>query len=101
MRAADAGGYEYAVWRSSKKIIKEKGLTQKEVATMAGYDAQGALANMLRKPNITLMTALKILNALGYSLAIVKQDEVSLSFLELPENARRKPKGTHTKRKEE
>ena len=68
-----------------KKIIKEQGLTQREVATKAGYDTQGALANMLSKQNITLATALKILNALGYSLAVVKKDDVNLTFLEMTE----------------
>lgn len=73
----------------TKKIIKTQGLTQKEVATRAGYDSQGALANMLAKPNITLATALKILNALGYTLAVVKKDEVNLSILEIPEEKKK------------
>lgn len=84
-----------------KGILKEKGMTQEEGAVAAGFVGQSGLSNAMSKPNITLESAMRILNALGYTLAIVKQDEVNLSFLELPENARRKPKGTHTKEVEE
>ena len=74
-----------------KGILKEKGMAQEEGAIAAGFAGQGGLSSAMSKPNITLESAMRILNALGYTLAIVKQDEVNLSFLELPENARRKP----------
>ena len=68
-----------------KKLIKEQGVTQEEVARRAGFATQSGLANMLSKRNVTLETMLRILDVFGYTLAIVKKDDVNLTFLEMAE----------------
>lgn len=68
-----------------KKLAKERGMTQEEIAEKAGFNTQSGLANMLRKRNVTLETMLRILDVFGYTLAIVKKDDVNLTFLEMSE----------------
>lgn len=68
-----------------KKLIKEQGMTQAEFAEKIGLPNQGALSSMFSRKNITADTLLKVLNALGYTLAIVKQDEVNLQELKISE----------------
>lgn len=73
-----------------KKLIKEQGVTQEEVARKAGFATQSGLANMLSKRNVTLETMLRILDVFGYTLAIVKKDDVNLTFLEMAEKKEEK-----------
>lgn len=68
-----------------KKLIKDQGMTQVEFAEKIGLPNQGALSSMFSRKNITADTLLKVLNALGYTLAIVKKDDVNLTFLEMAE----------------
>lgn len=68
-----------------KKLIKEQNMTQAEFAEKIGLPNQGALSSMFSRKNITADTLLKVLNALGYTLAIVKQDEVNLQELKISE----------------
>lgn len=73
-----------------KRLTKEQGVTQEELALKAGFKGQGGLASTLLAKNPGVETVLRILNALGYTLAIVKMDEVNMSVLEVPEGARKK-----------
>ncbi len=72
-----------------RTLIKEQGMTQEEVAKKAGFTTQSGLANMLSKRNVTLETMLKILDVFGYTVAVVKKEEVNLSILEIPEEKKK------------
>lgn len=68
-----------------RKLIKQSGMTQEEAAKKAGFSTQSALANVLYKRNVTLETMLRVLDVFGYTLAIVKKDDVNLTLLEMSE----------------
>lgn len=68
-----------------KRMLKEHDMTQKELADRLGFETQGGLASTLGRPSIKLDMVLKILDQFGYTLAIVKKDDVNLTFLEMAE----------------
>lgn len=68
-----------------KKLAKAQGLTQQELAEKAGFQSQGGFASTLKRDNLGVDNILRILDALGYTLAIVKKDDVNLAFLEMTE----------------
>lgn len=68
-----------------KKMIKENGMTQAELSEKLGFETQGGFAATLGRPSIKLDMVLKILDVFGYTLAIVKKDDVNLTFLEMSE----------------
>ena len=68
-----------------RKLIKEQGLTQMEAAKKAGFQSQSGFATTLSRENMGVDNMLRILDALGYTLAIVKKDDVNLTFLEMSE----------------
>ena len=52
-----------------KKIMKEKGITQKQLARMLRITQQGA-SDRVRNPNVSLNKAIETLEALGYEVII-------------------------------
>lgn len=68
-----------------KKLAKAQGMTQQELALKAGFQSQGGFASTLIRDNMGVDNVLRILDALGYTLAIVKKDDVNLTFLEMTE----------------
>lgn len=73
-----------------KKLIKDQGMTQTEFALKVGFHSQSGLASTLTRDNLGVDNVLRILNALGYTLAIVKKDDVNLTFLEMAEKKEEK-----------
>ena len=68
-----------------KTMLKQSGMTQKELADRLGFASQGGVANVLRKDDMLVSMVLKVLDQFGYTLAIVKKDDVNLTFLEMTE----------------
>ena len=68
-----------------KTMVKESGMTQKDLAEKLGFETQGGFAATLGRPSIKLDMVMKILDVFGYTLAIVKKDDVNLTFLEMSE----------------
>ena len=69
-----------------KKLIKESGMTQLEVAAKAGFNTQGGFATTLNRKNVTIDSMLRILDVFGYTLAIVKKGEMNLQILKMEED---------------
>ena len=69
-----------------KKLIKESGMTQLEAAAKSGFNTQGGFATTLSRKNITIDSMLRILDVFGYTLAIVKKDEMNLQILKMEED---------------
>lgn len=69
-----------------KKMARESGMTQEQVATKAGFKTQGGLSSILLRKNITINNMLRILDVFGYTLAIVKKDEMNLQILKMEED---------------
>ena len=53
-----------------RKIVAEKGVSQKSLATMLGYRSQGSIGSLLTKKDITSNNAAKFLDVLGYEIVV-------------------------------
>lgn len=53
-----------------KRLLRETCTTQVELAERLQYDSQGTLSNRLNRGNMKVDTFVKMLNALGYELAV-------------------------------
>ena len=69
-----------------KKMAKESGMTQMEVAVKAGFQTQSGFASTIMRKNLTIDNILRILDVFGYTLAIVKKGEMNLQILKMEED---------------
>ena len=69
-----------------KKMAKESGMTQMEVAVKAGFQTQSGFASTIVRKNPTIDNILRILDVFGYTLAIVKKGEMNLQILKMEED---------------
>lgn len=69
-----------------KKMAKDSGMTQMEVAVKAGFQTQSGFAATIARKNLTIDNILRILDVFGYTLAIVKKDEMNLQILKMEED---------------
>ena len=69
-----------------KKMTKDSGMTQEQAAIKAGFKGQSGLSSILSRKNITIDNMLRILDVFGYTLAIVKKDEMNLQILKMEED---------------
>lgn len=56
------------------ELLKEKGMTQKQLADMLGYASQAGIASALRGNSMRVDTAEKILNGIGCELIVRSGD---------------------------
>lgn len=69
-----------------KKMAKDNGMTQMEVAVKAGFQTQSGFASTIARKNLTIDNILRILGVFGYTLAIVKKDEMNFQILKMGED---------------
>ena len=69
-----------------KKMAKDSGMTQMEVAVKAGFQTQSGFAATIARKNLTIDNILRILDVFGYTLAIVKKGEMNLQILKMEED---------------
>ena len=69
-----------------KKMAKESGMTQTEVAVKAGFQTQSGFASTITRKNLTIDNILRILDVFGYTLAIVKKGKMNLQILKMEDD---------------
>ena len=61
--------------------IKEKRMTQQEIAEKAGYARQTNVSGVLRVENARVDSLVRILNACGYDLVMVDRNDSEKKFI--------------------
>ena len=61
--------------------IKEKRMTQQEIAEKAGYARQTNVSEILRVENARVDSLVRILNACGYDLVMVDRNDSEKRFI--------------------
>ena len=61
--------------------IKEKRMTQQEIAEKAGYARQTNVSGVLRVENARVDSLVRILNACGYDLVMVDRSDSEKKFI--------------------
>lgn len=59
-----------------KTAMRERGITQKELAAQIGYAEQSGVSQVLRSKNPGILTVVRLCRAMGYEVVVRRGSEI-------------------------